>query len=81
MAKALVKYETLDAKQVEEIMLGKDPSPPEGWTDSVNKRKSSYDYDSDSDSDSESESEAKPESNSEFNSKTGSNIENKGDAY
>jgi cell division protease FtsH len=35
MAKALVKYETLDAKQVDEIMAGKEPTPPEGWTDNV----------------------------------------------
>lgn len=35
MSKALVKYETLDAKQVEEIMSGKEPTPPEGWSDSV----------------------------------------------
>lgn len=34
MAKALVKYETLDAKQVSEIMSGKEPTPPEGWSDS-----------------------------------------------
>jgi cell division protease FtsH len=31
MAKALMKYETIDAKQIEEIMAGKEPSPPEGW--------------------------------------------------
>ncbi len=36
MAKALVKYETLDAKQVSEIMSGKEPTPPEGWSDSSN---------------------------------------------
>ena len=31
MAKALMKYETIDASQIEEIMAGKEPSPPEGW--------------------------------------------------
>ncbi len=31
MAKALMKYETIDASQIKEIMAGKDPSPPEGW--------------------------------------------------
>ncbi len=34
MAKALMKYETLDQNQVKEIMEGKEPSPPEGWDDS-----------------------------------------------
>ncbi|KAA3644404.1 MAG: ATP-dependent metallopeptidase FtsH/Yme1/Tma family protein [Proteobacteria bacterium] len=31
MAKALMKYETIDSKQIAEIMEGKDPSPPAGW--------------------------------------------------
>jgi cell division protease FtsH len=35
MSEALVKYETLDAKQVDEIMAGKEPTPPEGWNDTV----------------------------------------------
>jgi len=34
MAEALLKYETIDAKQIEEIMAGKIPGPPEDWTDS-----------------------------------------------
>jgi cell division protease FtsH len=33
MSKALVKYETLNAAQVDEIMAGKEPTPPEGWND------------------------------------------------
>ena len=33
MAKALIKYETIDEKQIAEIMQGKEPSPPEGWMD------------------------------------------------
>ncbi len=33
MADALIKYETLDAKQIEAIMQGRDPEPPEGWSD------------------------------------------------
>ncbi len=33
MADALMKYETIDAKQIDEIMAGKDPKPPEGWND------------------------------------------------
>ncbi len=35
MAEGLIKYETIDAAQIKEIMEGKDPSPPEGW-DTVN---------------------------------------------
>lgn len=34
MADALMQYETIDAKQIKEIMEGKKPSPPEGWSDS-----------------------------------------------
>ena len=33
MAGALMKYETLDAEQIDDIMAGKEPRPPEGWTD------------------------------------------------
>lgn len=35
MSDALMKYETIDAAQIAEIMAGKDPSPPEGWTDDI----------------------------------------------
>ncbi len=31
MADALMKYETIDAKQIKEIMAGQEPTPPEGW--------------------------------------------------
>ncbi len=31
MAEALIKYETIDAKQIKEIMAGNAPPPPEGW--------------------------------------------------
>lgn len=31
MAEALIKYETIDSKQIAEIMEGKEPSPPTGW--------------------------------------------------
>ena len=34
MANALIKYETIDADQIKEIMDGKDPTPPAGWDDS-----------------------------------------------
>ena len=33
MAKALLKYETIDSKQIEEIMSGKVPGPPQDWSD------------------------------------------------
>lgn len=31
MAEGLIKYETIDAKQIAEIMAGRAPSPPEDW--------------------------------------------------
>lgn len=33
MAQALMKYETIDAKQIAEIMTGKEPREPDGWED------------------------------------------------
>ena len=33
MAKALIKYETIDVHQIDDIMEGKMPQPPEDWTD------------------------------------------------
>jgi cell division protease FtsH len=35
MADALMKYETIDASQIREIMEGKPPTPPEGWDSGV----------------------------------------------
>ena len=37
MAKALMKYETIDADQVKDLMDRKSVKPPEGWSDSDNK--------------------------------------------
>ena len=34
MAQALVKYETLDSKQIDDIMEGRTPRPPKDWVDS-----------------------------------------------
>ncbi len=34
MADALLKYETIDSKQIDAIMEGKAPQPPEDWNDS-----------------------------------------------
>jgi cell division protease FtsH len=31
MADALMKYETIDSKQIDQIMEGQEPDPPEGW--------------------------------------------------
>ena len=31
MADALMKYETIDAEQIQEIMDGNEPSPPDNW--------------------------------------------------
>ena len=33
MADALMKWETIDSGQIDEIMEGKQPSPPESWSD------------------------------------------------
>ncbi len=33
MARALIKYETIDKNQIDEIMTGKEPTPPDGWED------------------------------------------------
>ncbi|MEM6640521.1 MAG: ATP-dependent zinc metalloprotease FtsH [Pseudomonadota bacterium] len=34
MAKALIKYETIDDKQIAQIMKGEEPDPPEDWNNS-----------------------------------------------
>lgn len=31
MAEALIRYETIDSKQIDEIMSGNEPSPPDDW--------------------------------------------------
>jgi cell division protease FtsH len=33
MAKALIRYETIDSDQIKDIMSGRDPRAPEGWDD------------------------------------------------
>ena len=33
MANALIKYETIDSEQIKDIMVGKEPRPPEDWSD------------------------------------------------
>ena len=39
MAKALIKYETIDERQIKDIMAGREPRPPEDWDDSAGSRK------------------------------------------
>ncbi len=34
MAEALMKYETIDSDQIDDIMAGKQPRPPQDWSDS-----------------------------------------------
>ncbi|MGE5624565.1 MAG: ATP-dependent zinc metalloprotease FtsH [Bacillota bacterium] len=33
MAQALIKYETIDSEQIDDIMAGGEPRPPDGWND------------------------------------------------
>jgi cell division protease FtsH len=34
MADALMKYETLDKEQIDQVMQGREPDPPDDWQDS-----------------------------------------------
>jgi len=43
MAEALMKYETIDSDQIDDIMNGKDPRPPADWDDSESKASGSDD--------------------------------------
>jgi len=45
MADALMRYETIDARQIDQIMDGHEPDPPEGWDDSGNPPTGSSDDD------------------------------------
>jgi len=40
MAKALMKYETIDSAQIKNIMEGRDPGQPKDWTDSADEEPS-----------------------------------------
>jgi len=33
MAAALIKYETIDGEQIDDIMAGRDPRPPKDWSE------------------------------------------------
>jgi cell division protease FtsH len=39
MAETLLKYETIDAKQIDEIMQGREPGPPSDWWDGPQPKK------------------------------------------
>jgi len=41
MADALMKYETIDSKQIDQIMDGHEPDPPSGWQESESEPESS----------------------------------------
>ncbi len=43
MAKALMKYETIDSTQIDEIMAGREPGDPSGWGDDNGKPKAGGD--------------------------------------
>ena len=47
MADALMEYETIDTRQIDEIMEGKKPEPPEGWGDDDNSQGDSLDNNED----------------------------------
>ncbi len=61
MAEALIKYETIDTEQITDIMEGREPRPPESWSD-----------DSDSSGDGGSTSDADEEQSDESPSGSGS---------
>ena len=47
MADALMKYESIDGKQIDQIMDGLEPDPPEGWNDGDSGTKKSGNEDGD----------------------------------
>jgi cell division protease FtsH len=55
MAEALLDYETIDKSQIDEIMAGRKPNPPQSWQDK-NDRKP----DEGSEPEAESDSEPRP---------------------
>ncbi len=45
MAESLIKYETLESEQIDDIMAGNEPRPPKGWNDNDNSRNRSNNND------------------------------------
>jgi len=58
MTEALMRYETIDTKQIDQIMDGKIPDPPSDWDDSGSD--GGQKTKTDSSADSESKPEDKP---------------------
>ncbi len=46
MAETLIKYETIDSKQIDDIMMGREPRPPKDWPDDDHNISSNSDDDS-----------------------------------
>ena len=86
MADALMKYETIDSKQIDSIMDGKVPAAPEGWTEkheAADIAKAAADKADDSattEARTDSQPEAKPEAQSDDSAQdqSASDVENKG---
>jgi len=38
MAESLIKYETLESEQIDDVMAGNEPRPPKGWNDNDSNR-------------------------------------------
>ncbi|MCP4994489.1 MAG: ATP-dependent zinc metalloprotease FtsH [Gammaproteobacteria bacterium] len=57
MADALMKYETIDSDQIDDIMSGKPPRDPEGWDDDVEPKAGGDDASSEDKTKKDSESE------------------------
>ncbi len=86
MADALMKYETIDSKQIDSIMDGKVPAAPEGWTekheaaDSAKSAAEKADDSANTEARADSQPEAKPEAQSDDSAQdqSASDAENKG---
>ena len=38
MAEALIRFETIDSDQIDQLMAGEEPDPPEGWNEDSKKK-------------------------------------------
>jgi cell division protease FtsH len=63
MAEALIKYETIDLDQINDIMEGKQPRPPQDWDDSQPNSGHGSKSDSDSKADSKADSKVDKDGN------------------
>ncbi len=60
MAEALLKYETIDSEQIDDIMVGKVPGPPKDWENNDNDEDQKKDSSEDSSQDSSQAEPIKP---------------------